>query len=175
MAQNDYPCEASNWLFVGPSKINGSGLFSKKTISSGAVVGRLGGTVLKAPNRRTIQIDRHRHLCSGHIDFVNHSCRPNAYVRVDSETIVLIALKQIRTESDEIMIDYNCSEYSLAERFMCRCCPIPNHIAGYRYLMETKQHEYLSRINPFALSHLVQMAEEECLSRPEVHDNGHAN
>ncbi|MET4804818.1 hypothetical protein ABIA96_007429 [Bradyrhizobium sp. LB11.1] len=158
MATTHRAYETSSWLFVGPSKINGFGLFSRKTISSGAVVGRLGGVVLETATKRTIQIGRHRHLCSDYIDFINHSCRPNAYVTVDSETVVLKALNEIATESDEITVDYNCSEYSLAQGFMCRCCRQPNYIAGYEHLIETNQHDYLRQINQFALLHLLQNA-----------------
>ncbi|MET4391770.1 hypothetical protein ABIB73_007562 [Bradyrhizobium sp. F1.4.3] len=113
---------------------------------------------MRTANKRTIQIDHHRHLCSDHIDFVNHNCHPSAYISVVSEAIVLNALEDIVGESDEITIDYNCSEYSLAERFMCRCCQNPNYVAGYEYLLQTYQRDYLRRINRFALPHLVQRA-----------------
>ncbi|WP_407193091.1 SET domain-containing protein-lysine N-methyltransferase [Bradyrhizobium sp. STM 3566] len=155
MAPDDHASKTSNWLFVGPSEINGFGLFSRKPISCGAVVGRLGGVILAAANKRTIQIGRHRHLCSNVIDFLNHSCHPTAYVRVECEAIILTALAEIGGETDEITVDYNCSEYSLAERFMCRCCRKPNYIAGYRYLTETNQYGYLRSLGPFLLSHLV--------------------
>ncbi|MCK1623339.1 SET domain-containing protein [Bradyrhizobium sp. 160] len=159
MTTNILAYETSSSLFVGPSKINGLGLFSRKPISSGAVVGRLSGAVLETPNKRTIQIDRQRHLCSDFIDFINHSCRPNVYIEVASEMVLLKAINAIASESDEITIDYNCSEYSLAEPFMCRCCEKSNYIAGYRHLMETKQHNYLRCIDQFALLHLIQMSE----------------
>ncbi|WP_456744983.1 SET domain-containing protein-lysine N-methyltransferase [Bradyrhizobium sp. USDA 4354] len=170
MAPDIYDYETSDWLFVGPSEINGFGLFSRKAISSGAVVGRLGGAILGTANKRTIQIDRHRHLCSDAIDFVNHNCRPSAYVRVVSDSIVLNALTEIGSETDEITIDYNCSEYSLAESFMCRCCRKPNYIAGYRYLMEANEYDYLRRINGFALSHLLERGEvNRTLPNPQSH------
>ncbi|WP_057854433.1 SET domain-containing protein-lysine N-methyltransferase [Bradyrhizobium valentinum] len=160
MNQDHNAHETSGWLFVGTSKINGFGLFSSRTISSGDVVGKLFGAVLPVAHKRTIQIDRHRHLCSDYIDFINHSCRPNAYVRVEGASIVLNAIEQIRSDTDEITIDYNCSEYSLAESFSCRCCQIPNRICGYRYLVETNQNDYLRRINRFALLHLAEMTSE---------------
>ncbi|MGY3387475.1 hypothetical protein ACVWW6_000066 [Bradyrhizobium sp. USDA 3311] len=159
MAENDLACETSSWLFLGPSKINGLGLFSRKPTSSGDVVGKLGGAVLETANKRTIQIGHHRHLCSDFIDFINHNCRPNAYVMVVSDMVVLKALKAIDSETDEISIDYNCSEYFLAEPFMCRCCENSNYIAGYEHLIKTNQHDYLRRINQFVLLHLIQMSD----------------
>ncbi|WP_082847966.1 SET domain-containing protein [Bradyrhizobium sp. DOA9] len=157
--------ETSPWLFVGSSKINGQGLYSRKPISSGAIVGELGGVVLERANKRTIQIGRDEHLCSDYIDFLNHSCRPSAYVRVASQTIVLQAIKEIASESDEITIDYNCSEYSLAEKFMCRCCQKSNWVAGYGYLVQTNQNDYLRRIEGVVLAHLVRMAAASRVAR----------
>lgn len=160
MNQNNYSHEVSGWLFVSVSKINGFGLFSRRAISRGDIVGKLSGIVLPAANKRSIQIDRYRHLCSDYIDFINHSCRPNAYVRVEGEIIVLNAIEQIDSDSDEITIDYNCSEYWLADSFTCRCCQTPNRIRGYRYLVETDQDDYMRRIAPVVLSHLVEVNSE---------------
>lgn len=93
----------------------------------------------------------YQHLCSDYIDFIDHNCRPSAYVRVDGDNIVLKAIEKIASEADEITIDYNCSEYSLAESFECRCCHPPNRIRGYRYLMRSDQRDYLRHISPFLL------------------------
>lgn len=51
----------------------------------------------------------YQHLCSDYIDFIDHNCRPSAYVRVDGDNIVLKAIEKIASEADEITIDYNCS------------------------------------------------------------------
>lgn len=160
MKLDPHPHETSGWLFVAPSKINGAGLFSRRTISIGDTVGRLCGAVQPVANKRTIQIDRHRHICSDYIDFINHCCRPNAYVRVEDDSIVLNAIEQIDSQSDEITIDYNCSEYRLAESFTCRCCQSPNRIRGYRNLVETNKNDYLRRIGPFVLPHLLELSSE---------------
>lgn len=158
MNQDDLAHETSRWLFVGPSKISGFGLFSRRVIPKGDVVGKLYGVSLHVASKRTIQIDHHRHLCSDYIDFLNHDCRPNAYVQVERDSIVLNAIEQIGSEIDEITIDYNCSEYWLAESFTCRCCQTPNRIRGYRYLLESNQSDYLRRINRFLLPHLVKIS-----------------
>lgn len=164
MNQDKYAHETSGWLFVAQSKVNGFGLFSRRTIPNGDIVGRLYGAVLSVANKRTIQIDRHRHICSYYIDFINHSCRPNTYVRIEGGSIVLNAIEQIIKEEDEITIDYNCSEYWLAESFTCRCCESPTRVGGYRHLIETNQSVYLRRINRFALPHLMEMSSElKCL------------
>lgn len=160
MTHDDCALEISDWLVIGKSTINGFGLFSRRTISRGEIVGGLCGVVLPAATKRTIQIGRHRHLCSDQIDFVNHHCRPNTYVQVEGDSIVLKAIDHVASEIDEITIDYNCSEYSLDESFMCRCCEIPSGIFGYKNLVETGQVDYLRRIDRFVLPHLVNMSFE---------------
>ncbi len=155
MHQDDRANQTSSWLFVGPSKISGTGLFSRKTILKGDFVGELCGLVLPVATKRTIQMDRNRHLCSDYIDYINHCCRPNAYVQVEGDSIVLNAIEEIVSERDEITIDYNCSEYWLAESFMCRCCHPRSCIYGYRYLLEENQEDYLRRIDRFLLPYLV--------------------
>ncbi|WP_354130037.1 SET domain-containing protein [Bradyrhizobium sp. RT3b] len=154
MKQDGLANGTSSWLFVGPSTLNGFGLFSRRAIQKGDVVGKLCGVSRPVASKRTIQIDHHRHLCSDYIDFINHNCRPNAYVRIERDSIVLNAIEQIGSESDEITIDYNCSEYWLAESFTCRCCQTPNSIRGYRHLLDSDQRDYLRRINRFLLPHL---------------------
>ncbi|MCK1292545.1 SET domain-containing protein [Bradyrhizobium sp. 30] len=160
MHRNDYADMTSGWIFIAQSKINGLGLFSRRTIPKGNIAGTFTGAVLSVANKRTIQVDRHRHICSHYIDFINHNCHPNTYVRAESNAIVLYAIKPIESQSDEITIDYNCSEYWLAESFACRCCEPPNSIYGYRYLVDTDQSDYLRRINGFTLPHLVGSSSE---------------
>lgn len=159
MKKPEYIDESSGGLFVAPSKIGGFGLFSKKAISNGDIAGRLCGVILPVANRRTIQIGRGRHLCSDYIDFLNHCCRPNAYIRVEGDSIALNAIQDINAEA-EITVDYNCSEYRLAESFTCRCCQRAKRICGYSYLVETCQHDYLRRIDRFLLPHLLDIPSE---------------
>lgn len=161
MNQDVHVHETSSSLFVAPSKVNGSGLFSRRTIPNGGIVARLHGSVLSTANKRTIQIGRRRHICSHYIDFINHGCHPNTYVRVEDDSIVLIAINLIGSESDELTIDYNCSEYCLAQRFSCRCCQPANRVYGYKYLVETNQADYLRRINQFVLPHIMELSYEE--------------
>lgn len=157
MNVDDYIGDTNSGLVVAPSKVNGRGLFSRAAISKGHIVERFNGLILSAPNKRTIQIDRCRHITSHYIDFINHQCRPNTYVRVEGNSISLYAIEHISARSDEVTIDYNCSEYSLAESFFCRCCRPQNHVCGYSHLIETRQTDYLRRIERFALPHLLEI------------------
>ncbi|MET4520074.1 SET domain-containing protein [Bradyrhizobium sp. I1.7.5] len=167
MSQTNNVCKPPDRIYVGRSKINGFGLFSRKTITRGNVIEKLEGVVYPKATKRTIQIDRNRHLCSEYIDFINHCCRPNARLQVESGGIVLIAIEEIGCDKDEVTIDYNCSEYSLAESFSCRCCEPPRLIAGYSYLLETGQGDYLSRIERCVLPHLLSIS-SECLSNNQI-------
>ncbi|MCA1386116.1 MULTISPECIES: SET domain-containing protein-lysine N-methyltransferase [unclassified Bradyrhizobium] len=158
MNKTNLACKPSDRIYVGRSEINGSGLFSRRTISRGNVIERLEGEICPLATKRTIQIDRDKHLCSEYIDFINHCCRPNARLQIDDGGVVLIAMEEIGRDRDEVTINYNCSEYSLAESFLCRCCEPPRLIAGYRYLLEGDQGEYLQRIGQFVLPHLLSMS-----------------
>ncbi|QOZ11795.1 hypothetical protein XH96_33150 [Bradyrhizobium sp. CCBAU 51765] len=157
MNVDDYASDTNSCLVVAPSKVNGLGLFSREEISKGHIVGRCNGLILSTPNKRTIQIERRRHITSHYIDFINHQCRPTTCVRVEGNSIALYAIEYISARNDEITIDYNCSEYSLAESFFCRCCRPQNHICGYSHLIETSQTDYLRRIEQFALPHLLEL------------------
>ncbi|SFN94030.1 SET domain-containing protein [Bradyrhizobium sp. Rc3b] len=160
MSQTNNVSKPPDRIYVGRSKINGFGLFSRRTITRGNVIEKLEGAVGPLATKRTIQIDRDKHLCSEYIDFLNHCCRPNARLRVEGRGIVLIAIEEIGRDRDEVTIDYNCSEYSLAESFSCRCCEPARFIGGYRHLLETGQGDYLSRIEQFALPHLLSISSE---------------
>lgn len=70
-------------------------------------------------------IDRHPWRC------LNHSCAPNASIRGN----VLVALRDIQAWQ-EIVFDYNTTEFELATPFVCECgaddcCGI---VRGFRYL-----------------------------------------
>lgn len=50
--------------------------------------------------------------------FINHSCRPNLFMRVTRGHALLFALRSIRP-GDEMLLDYGLSHHDGAKR--CRC------------------------------------------------------
>jgi len=72
------------------------------------------------PNRFTVQAgeDKHILLSPIHLQFINHSCNPNAFFDVDQ--LQLVALREIE-EGEEITFFYPSSEWEMSESFSCNC------------------------------------------------------
>jgi hypothetical protein len=72
------------------------------------------------PSRFTVQADETKHilLSPEHLQYINHSCRPNAFFDVDN--LQLVALREIE-EGDEITFFYPSSEWKMSETFTCNC------------------------------------------------------
>lgn len=67
---------------------------------------------------RTIQLDAQRHLKNDFMDYVDHSCDPNAVFDVDR--LVLVSLRPIDA-GEAITFFYPGSEVELAHSFACTC------------------------------------------------------
>jgi len=72
------------------------------------------------PSRYTVQAGEHTHifLYPEHLQYINHSCDPNAFFNTD--LYQLKALKPIE-EGDEITFFYPSTEWKMAESFSCFC------------------------------------------------------
>lgn len=76
--------------------------------------------IMHTPSYLTVQKDddEHIHLSPAHLQYVNHSCAPNAFF--DTTYMSLIALKAIAA-GEEITFFYPSSEWDMAQSFSCRC------------------------------------------------------
>ena len=72
------------------------------------------------PSRFTVQAGEKKHilLYPLHLQYINHSCNPNAFFDIDK--FQLIAVKDIE-EGDEITFFYPSSEWEMSESFSCNC------------------------------------------------------
>src|ERR1044072_3240933 len=148
-------------LFIAQSGIDGHGLFVTESVSGGDVITELYGEIASTPNHRSIQIGRDRHVHNKYVDYINHACAPNAYICVRGNAVTLIALRPIVANSDEITLNYNYSEYSLAHSFKCRCCPEHNAIMGYRYIAKDADRGKARFSDKYVLPYLRDLATEE--------------
>ena len=84
---------------------------------------------------------------------MNHGCRPN--VRIDTERRAMVALAEI-APGDELVFDYNSTEWDMAEPFACRCGAPGCYgvVRGYRHLSAEQQ----VRLAPIAAPHVVAMS-----------------
>ena len=148
-------------LYIAQSSIDGHGLFSRKSFSRNEVVSELYGTILPAPNHRSIQIGRDKHFYNRYVDYINHSCMPTSYVRALGDRVQLVALEPIEKDSGEITINYNYSEYALAHPFKCKCCREASVINGYKYFARDADEDYLKLLQEYAVPYLRALAREE--------------
>lgn len=82
--------------------------------------------------------------------FLNHSCAPNARLR----GLELVALRAIAA-GEEITFDYNCTEYDMAEPFVCRCGHCKGElIRGFKHLSPAEQ----CRRTAWAADYLLALA-----------------
>ncbi len=93
---------------------------------------------------RTLQIDFQRHVRNDFLNFVDHSCEPNACL--DIEGRALVAVRDI-VEKEPVTIFYPGSEVELAESFVCNCgsSHCLGEIKGGFYLTHEQMRSALDR------------------------------
>ncbi len=114
------------------SKIDGKGAFALEQIPAGKKVGNLGGELinLKEARKRTKQIKRVAMVEFGdgraldasincnELRYVNHSCKPNTYMRVCYSRVDFFALSIIR-KGEELTCNYGETHHD--GKLKCRC------------------------------------------------------
>jgi SET domain-containing protein len=117
---------------VRPSKIDGRGCFATAPFRKGRkIVELVGERVSRVEAARRMRGRRRLHICG--IDsywgidgsrggngsqFINHSCRPNSFIRIIHEHIIFFALRDI-SPGEEITLDYVDSYHP--DDYRCRC------------------------------------------------------
>ncbi len=133
------------------------GLFAIDDVASGEVLLTYDGPVLDHPTRHSIQVDDHRHI-EGTEDsnaFVNHSCKPSAYV--DWGALCLRAIAPLAV-GDEITCNYLTTDFELSEPFTCRCgaAACRREIRGFKFLPREEQEALAPWLPPFLRRRLEQ-------------------
>lgn len=116
---------------IKPSPIHGNGLFATRAFDAGITLFSLEGQKLSSadaavlsPKQRDnlIQIgnDLFLNLEGGHSFFLNHSCRPNTYIKVVVGTAFACSIIPIKV-GDEITIHYSLLAPQGKELMECRC------------------------------------------------------
>jgi SET domain-containing protein len=111
--------ETAPGIEVRESEIDGRGCFATRRFEKGRkIVELVGERVSRVEAARRMRGKRRLHICA--IDsywgidgsrggngsqFVNHSCRPNSFVRIIKERVIFFALRDIEP-GEEITLDY---------------------------------------------------------------------
>ncbi|KAJ0407783.1 hypothetical protein ATCC90586_003285 [Pythium insidiosum] len=125
----------------------------------GQVIGTAPGVFHSQPTRFTVQAEMDRHLeFAGGLEFVNHSCDPNARLVVseNSPEVGFVAAKPIK-EGQYVTFDYSTSEWDMDEKFECRCgsSKCRGHIGGAKYLSDDQVRDSLPLFTPSILRQLL--------------------
>jgi SET domain-containing protein len=118
----------------------GKGVFAVSPIPAGEAAVHLSEVFDDRASRHSIQVGEGRHQAhTGEVDdFVNHSCRPSAYL--DAENLRIVAREEIAA-GEEVTINYSASEWDMAEPFLCRCDDSARWVRGFRHLSSAEQRE----------------------------------
>jgi uncharacterized protein len=117
---------------VAPSKIDGKGAFAQERIPARKKIGDLGGVVISIKEANAIALKTKRvamvelsdtlalnaSVNSNELRYINHSCQPNAYIRVLGKRVEFYALKNIKP-GEEITSNYGETHHE--GTLKCRC------------------------------------------------------
>ena len=120
-------------------------LVARRPISSGEVIVQSCEEEVQSYRTwRTLQLDESRHLRNEFLNFVDHSCSPNALLDVDA--LALVAISDISAGSP-ITFFYPGSEVELSQTFECQCGSREclRHINGGFYLTRDQMRWTLNK------------------------------
>lgn len=128
-------------LAVTPKKIPllSTGVFATRDFKAGEFIGLFAGDEYDTPSQMSVQFGPNLHVepeTDLPLRYLNHSCVPNAFFRGRN----LYAMERIH-EGDEIVFDYNATEYELDEPFECRCDKpgCVRQVKGWKFLSEDQK------------------------------------
>ncbi len=145
----------TNNTYVGPSPIHGSGLFASKSLRPGDLIAQVDGYFTNNPTteerRISVQVDHDLHFVPRSvIDFINHSCAPNAYVEYQDGEVTLVTVEPVEKD-EEITIDYCTTDLLLGHPFGCNCktneCLI--QIRGFKDLSSKERLKRKTYVMPY--------------------------
>lgn len=127
---------------LGPARsaIDGTGVFATRPLEKGEFIGYLSGQRCESPTNMSVQIGPVYHVDpypQGVLRHLNHSCIPTAYFRGRRLYSVRAVLP-----TEEVTIDYNCTEAELAVPFSCACGQeiCVKEVRGWRALNVNQRH-----------------------------------
>lgn len=123
-----------------------------------------------------MQVDTTKHLeFAGGLEYVNHSCAPNARLVVSENTpeVAFVATRDIR-EGEHLSFDYSTSEWDMDEKFDCRCGSpqCRGHIGGAKYLVDADVATSLPLFTPPILRLLL---DRKLLARSSTKSSSHTD
>jgi len=149
-------------FYIKKSKIHGLGIFAKKDIKKGELVGTIEGKIIpkKEAYKKYRKYYRFLHAIN-HSEYIlnrnltmytNHSCTPNCGLK---NTVKIIAMKNIKKD-EEITIDYNTLEYDWEMKCNCGSRFCRKKVMGYKYMSQALKKKYAGFICPYLLKKSIR-------------------
>ncbi|MCA9460195.1 MAG: SET domain-containing protein-lysine N-methyltransferase [Nanoarchaeota archaeon] len=93
------------------SKINGFGIFTKKTITKDSKFYQIPLNIVYSQTKpRCARIANNKYVSDDKVlNWINHSCDPNSKLDITEKNPLLIAIRDI-SQNEEITVDYNQTE-----------------------------------------------------------------
>lgn len=144
-------------LYLKETTLKGLGVFTKREIIfAGEEILTISGEILdydeiehgSQEDNIAIQVGERTYLgpSGGIDDCFNHSCNPNCGVRNISDSVVLIALREI-AKGEELTFDYSTCMYEDNWEMDCRCgeASYRRRVRDFKYLPRELQDRYLNK------------------------------
>ena len=141
---------------IATSKLHGNGVFANRAFGKGHVLIKLDGKIMTGEEASKLSIEQFNNLLqidnNKYLDlsnkthfFLNHSCSPNAYIRVISNFAFILSLIPINI-GDEITYEYSLVSTANKTILNCNCnnYGCRKIISGYSSLPASIQEKYLS-------------------------------
>ena len=126
------PLKLARGLAIQKSPIDGKGCFATRLFPKGRKIAEYTGELISDREvERRIKARRKHRICAidpgRHLDgarggngthYINHSCRPNCYMRLTRGHLLFMALRDIRP-GEEITCDYISTHHP--DDYRCRC------------------------------------------------------
>jgi hypothetical protein len=117
---------ATSWLRlrgvlrVGPSPIQGLGVFALREFAQGESIGRILLGPAGPQSRHSICVaGLHRHVYAPY-RYLNHACSPSTGLVIEGQRAALHAARAVHS-GDELTLDYGELDETPSVRFSCRC------------------------------------------------------
>lgn len=133
----------------------GDGVFATRTIQSGELIMQFRGPIIRRADMpypypknddHWVQVGEDEYMgpSGGPDDFVNHSCDPNAGLKLESSSVVLVAIKKIK-KGEEVTWDYSTTMFNDDWIIECMCGSLicRGQIREFRYLSADLKKHYV--------------------------------
>ena len=124
----------------GPSEIEGTGCFTVRSFRAGEEIGPVGLGPAQAQDRHSLQVGTQHRGVKEPWRYMNHSCVPSARLRFSSDSVSLIAQRDLARDA-ELTIDYSQLPEKVSTTFTCHCpkCRNASTRAGFGALASSEQ------------------------------------